>query len=266
MENEELEEIDEGTINFNNEEDGIILPGIEENEEISNNDDNLQNNIIEDNDIDKDKESLRKAMNIERKRRKEAERNNKALEERIIALEEAAKTPSKTTVEQLIEDGIDEDVAKSIALAIDKKQNDNSEIMKELENVKFENSLIKKSKEEGFENISDYSEEIKKYVDKGLTLDESYILVTQNSSKTRDTKSEIERKFEAKMQNRQARKEILGNYNDSKGATNNSKAIKITPAEKEMAIEAGMSIEEYVSMRDIENLKDYNKYTSMKKQ
>lgn len=171
----------------------------------------------------------------------------------------------KTTVEELIEKGVDENIAKSIADAIEKQDNGNSKLIKEIADLKFDKSLTEKSKEEGFEDIIDYADEIKELVDKGLTLEQSYYAVTYDKH-TKNTKSEIERKVEAKLQNNKARKDILGNYNSNSGASANSNAkVKATAEEKGIAAMAGMSVEDYVALRDIESVNDYNKYNAAKK-
>ena len=263
--NEELEEIELNEIDLEQNEDAINLPDVEDVEDIENNQDSIDTTENKEQ-IDEEKESLKRGVNKERNLRKAAEKKNKELEARLKALEDANKTPEKTTVEELIESGIDESVAKTIAKVIDKKKDTDSNLAKELAEVKFENSLTKKSKEEGFEDILDYADEIKDLVDKGLTLEQSYYAVTYDNEKSKDTKSEIERKVEAKMQNNQARKNILGNYNSNNGAVQNSKTkIKVTPEEKGIAAMAGMSVEEYVAVRDMQNVKDYNKYIAKKK-
>ena len=248
------------------ENEGIVLPSVEENVGETETAQDTETNTETTTEIDEEKESLKRALNAERKARKKAEKENSTFEARLKALEEANKTPEKTTLDTLLESGIEENIAKSIASAIDAKKVDNSSLTKELADVKFEASLAKKSKEEGFEDIAEYSEEIRELVDKGLSLEQSYYAVTYNKSKTNDTKSEIERKVEAKMQNNQARKEILGNYNSNSGnITNNSKKVEITPEERAMASMAGLSAEEFVAYRDMENAKDYNKYNATKK-
>lgn len=262
MENEQEEielDVDLG------EQDGIYLPDVEE-EIQAEEENNVENGDSSKTDVDEEKESLKRGVNKERKARKEAEKKAKQLEARIKALEEADKTPQKTTVEELIEQGVDKDIAKSIAKAIDKKQDDSSELKKQIADLKFENSLTAKSKEEGFDDILNYADEIKDLVDKGLTIEQSYYAVSYDSSRTKNTKSEIERKVEARLQNNQARKEILGNYNSQVGAAQNSSTkIHISAEEKAIAAMAGMTTEEYVAMRDMQNVKDYNKYKSMKK-
>jgi chromosome segregation ATPase len=261
MENEQegirLETID-------SEAEGIVLPSVEEEVDTETVDTETETETTTK--IDEEKESLKRGVNAERSKRKAAEKKARELEDRIKALEEANRTPEKTTFDTLIESGVDESIAKSIAAAIDKKQSSNSELEKKLANTNFEIALTKKSKEQGFEDIEEYSDEIKELVDKGLTLEQSYYAVTYNKPKTKDTKSEIERKVEAKLQNNQARKEILGNYNSNSGGTSVSKT-KINISNEELAIAAmsGLTPEEYVAVRDADSVKDYNKYTATKK-
>ncbi len=251
------------------EQEGIVLPGVEEEvEEETETEQDTETQATDNSasEIDEEKESLKRALNAERKARKIAEKENKSFEARLKALEEANKVPSKTTEEELIENGIDESVAKTIAAAIDKKQTTNSDLAKELADVKFQSSLNQKSKEEGFDDIIDYADEIKELVDKGLTIEQSYYAVTYDKSKTHNTKSEIERKVEAKMQNNQARKNILGNVNSNAGVSVNTKPkVQLSAEEKAIASMAGMTPEEYAAMRSIDNVKDYQKYTSKKK-
>lgn len=218
-------------------------------------------------DVDTDKELLKKGVNAERKRRKEAEKKNKELEARIKALEEAKQTPTKTTVEELIESGIDEDIAKTIAKAIDKKQENSKKTEKELAELKFKYSLSEVSKKNGFDDIEEYADEIKDLVDKGLTIEQSYYAITGGNLKSINTKSEIERKVEAKLENKQARKEILGNINNSVGTTNNvnSQKVKATAEEVAIAKVAGMSIEEYLAIKGMDNVKEYEQYSKGKK-
>lgn len=247
------------------ENEGVVQPTVENDiEETDTNETETQTEPTTE--IDEEKESLKRALNAERKARKKAEKENSAFEARLKALEDANKKPEKSTLDDLLESGIDESIAKSIASAIDKKKSDNSNLEKELAEIKFEASITKKSKEEGFEDITEYSDEIKELVDKGLTLEQSYYAVTYNKPKSKDTKSEIERKVEAKLQNNQARKEILGNYNSNSGGASVSKA-KINISNEELAIAAmsGLTPEEYVAVRDADSVKDYNKYTATKK-
>lgn len=249
--------------------DGIVMPNVDEEEvveEPETNETETQDTESQTAEIDEEKESLKRALNAERKARKNAEKENKNFEARLKALEEASQTKQKSTEEELIENGVDESVAKSIAAAIDKKQGNNTKLEKELADVKFKSSLNEKSREEGFEDIIDYADEIKDLVDKGLTIEQSYYAVTYDKPKTKDTKSEIERKLEAKMKNNQARKEILGNYNSQVGTSNNNKPkIQLTAEEKAIASMSGMTPEEYAAIRDMDTVKDFEKYNSRKK-
>lgn len=253
------------------EKEGIVLPSVEEKVEEetetgTNVDTETQTTETQKPKVDEEKERLLKALNEERKARKQAEKSNKDFEARIKALEDASQEPQKTTEQELIENGVDESIAKSIAAAIDKKQSNNSKLVKELADVKFNSSLMEKSKEEGFEDIVDYADEIKELVDKGLTLEQSYYAVTYDNSKTRNTKSEIERKVEAKLQDNQARKNILGNVNNQTGAVPNSKPkLNLSNEEKAIAAMSGMTPEEYAAIKGMNSVKDYQKYNSTKK-
>ncbi len=253
------------------EQEGIVLPNVdeevgEETETETEQDTETQTTNNDSTEKDEEKESLKRALNAERKARKMAEKENKNFEARLKALEEANKAPQKTTEEELIENGVDESIAKSIAAAIDKKQSNNSDLAKELAEVKFKSSLNEKSKEEGFEDIIDYADEIKDLVDKGLTIEQSYYAVTYDKPKTQNTKSEIERKVEATIQNNQARKNILGNVNSNVGAKVNSKPkVNLSKEEKAIAAMSGMTAEEYAAIRDMDSVKDYQKYNSAKK-
>lgn len=263
MENEQ-EGIDIGTVDL--ESDVIELPDVEDVDTETNGDTETTVEETTEEQRDDEKESLKRGVNKERSLRKAAEKKARELEKELNDLKESNKTPKKTTVEELIESGVDENIAKSIADAIDKKQDNNSQLMKELSNLKFDKSLTEKSKEEGFEDIVDYADEIKDLVDKGLTLEQSYYAVTYDKTKTKDTKSEIERKVEAKLQNNKARKDILGNYNSSAGAVSNPNTkIKATAEEKGIAAMAGLTVEEYAALRDMNSVKDYDKYYAAKK-
>ena len=265
----EQEGIDIETLNPENE--GIYIPDEEidtpvdtENEVPEVVDNNVEDNGT-DTIVDTDKENLKKGVNYERKLRKEAEKKNKELEAKIKALE-SNRIPEKTTLEELIESGIDEEIAKSIATAIDKKQAVTKQTEKELADLKFQLSLSEASKKTGFEDITDYVDEIKTLVDKGLTIEQSYYALT-GGSKTSNSNSEIERKLEAKLENKQARKEILGNIDNNVGTTVVQNKSKVHASAEEVAIAkaAGMSIEDYLAVKGIDNVKEYAEYEKGKK-
>ena len=247
---------------------GIELETVNSNEGVIDNDvDNTQlDNQNQNATVDEDKTaSLQRGLNKERALRKAADKKNKELEARLEVLEKANKEPEKSTYETLIEGGIDEEVAKSVSKAIDSKKTDTSKLEKEIADLKFDNSLKALSKEEGYEDIEDYADEIKDLVDKGLTIEQSYHAVAYDKPHTQNTKSEMQRKLEVKMQNNNARREILQNTNNNSGAPNNSKTIKLTGAEKAAAAAAGMTAEEYAALRDMENINQYDTYKSRKK-
>ena len=273
MENEQ-EGIEIETINS----DEIIIPDIEdegvgtETEENNGNTQETETQIpeTEDQGGDDEKKSLQNGINAERKKRKEAEKKAKELEARIQVLEEKQKKeeePDTSILDSLKESGIDENVAKSILKAIDEKRPDNSKLEKELAEMRFDRDLTAKSKEEGFEDILDYADEIKDLVDKGLTIEQSYYATTGGKTKTKDSASEIQRKLEAKLQNNATRKEILGGLtsNAEAGANSNNASLKASPEEKAIAAAAGMTVEEYIAIRDMDSTKDYEKYQTRKK-
>lgn len=257
MENDLQEGIELETVNSNNE--GVIDNGVEgtQVEQVDN-----QNQANADDDKTA---SLQRGLNKERALRKAAEKKNKEFEARLEALEKANKEPEKSTYETLIEGGIDEEVAKSVSKAIDSRKTDTSKLEKEIADLKFDNSLKALSKEEGYEDIEDYADEIKDLVDKGLTIEQSYHAVAYDKPQTQNTKSEMQRKLEVKMQNNNARREILQNANNNSGAANNSKTIKLTGAEKAAAAAGGMTPEDYAALRDMEDINQYNSYKSRKK-
>lgn len=271
------EGIDLEAINPSESDDTIIIPddileeaGIEipETEDISDN----SASVDSDNEVETSKEektekekSLERGVNKERSLRKAAEKKNKELEERIKALEEKNKEPEKSTLDTLLESGVDESIAQSIANAIDNKKNNSKELEREIENLKFEKSLSSKSKEEGFDDIEEYAEEIKEFVDKGLTIEQAYHVVSYDKP-TVNTKREIERTLEAKMQNNNAKKEILGNINSNVSAKiDNSSRLNLSKDEYIIAQMAGMTPEEYSAMKGINSNKDYTKFKSKKK-
>lgn len=255
MEDELQEGIELETINSQN------------NDEVINNDvdNNAQDNNQETNADDERTASLQRGLNKERALRKAAEKKNKEFEARLEALEKANRTPEKSTYETLIEGGIDEEVAKSVSKAIDSKRTDTSKLEKEIADLKFDNSLKALSKEEGYEDVEDYADEIRELVNKGLTIEQSYHALSYDKPQTKNTKSEMERKLEMKMQNNNARREILQNTNNNSGVANNSKTIKLSGAEKAMAAAAGMSVEEYAEMKNVESINDYDNYKGRKK-
>lgn len=207
---------------------------------------------------------LERALNRERKQRKEAQKKAKEWEDRIKALEEATKKPEKTTLETLIESGVEEGIAKSIASAIDNKKDNSKNLEKEIADLKFERSLSAKSKEEGFEDIEEYADEIKDFVEKGLTIEQAYHALSYDKP-TSNTKREIERTIEAKMLNQNAKKEMLGNTNSNVGKDTSSKSkLNLSKNEYMIAQIAGMTPEEYAAMKNVNSNKDYTNYKKKK--
>ena len=194
MENEQ-EGINLEAVNLGNDE-GIILPGTEEEVEETveqentgsdtNSNEDLNNDSTEDI-VDEEKESLKRGVNRERDRRKKAEKKNKELEARIAALEEKMQTPTKSTLDKLLGSGVDESIAKSIADAIDEKQSNSNKVEQELADMKFKLELSEKSKESNFSDIMDYEDDIKNLVDKGLSVEQAYYALLEANGKTTDS-------------------------------------------------------------------------------
>ena len=137
----ELDGIDLGTIPVNTE-DGIALPTVDtgDNDTANNDvvDDTIQDNQPEDNQNpqepeDDKKVNLQKGVNYERKLRKAAEKENRELKEQLAQLTQKTNTaPEKNTVDELIEGGVDPEIAKSISAAINKKDKGSEQLKKEL--------------------------------------------------------------------------------------------------------------------------------------
>lgn len=262
-----------------------VLPSEEpenDNAQNSNNDDNAsdsnqdvddvntetteEENEEQENEKTEKEKSLERGLNKERQKRKEAQKKAKELEERIKALEEANKKPEKTTLDTLIESGVEEGIAKSIASAIDNKKDNSKKLEEEIAELRFEKDLTAKSKEEGFEDIEEYADEIKELVDKGLSIEQAYYATSYNKPNTVNTKREIERKLEAKMQNNNAKKQILGNTNSNVGASSNSNhKVNLSKEEYAVARAAGITPEDYAAVKGMGSIKDYTNYTARKK-
>ena len=160
----ELDGIDLGTIPVNTE-DGIALPTVDtgDNDTANNDvvDDTIQDNQPEDNQNpqepeDDKKVNLQKGVNYERKLRKAAEKENRELKEQLAQLTQKTNTaPEKNTVDELIEGGVDPEIAKSISAAINKKDKGSEQLKKELADMKFKLELSEKSKDSEFSDILD---------------------------------------------------------------------------------------------------------------
>ena len=261
---EEQEGINLEAVNLSNDE-GITFPNTAEEVLEETTTQTEQTETDTDSNVDEEKEALKRGVNKERKARKEAERKNKELEARIAALEEATKTPAKSTLDELIENGVDEGIAKSIAAAIDKKQSNSNKVEQELASMRFKLELSEKSKDSNFSDIMDYEDDIKDLVDKGLSVEQAYYALNYDKTKTNNTKSEIERKVEAKMQNNQARKEILGNINSNAGGVSVlDNKPKATAAEIAAAKMAGIDISDYLAAKNANSIKQYDDYSKRK--
>ena len=136
---------------------------------------------------------------------------------------------------------------------------------RDVEELRIENQILKLSKQDGFEGIEEYADEIKDFVEKGLTIEQAYYACSGGKkSSSRNTDAEMQRKYEAKMKNKQAKKEILNIEPSGSSPKMVEKKQKYTAVEAAMANAAGMSIEEYLAYKDMNSANDYDKYKSSK--
>ena len=114
--------------------------------------------------------------------RKAAEKENRELKEQLAQLTQKTNTaPEKNTVDELIEGGVDPEIAKSISAAINKKDKGSEQLKKELADMKFKLELSEKSKDSEFSDILEHEDEIRPLVDKGLSVEQAYYAVNHNS-------------------------------------------------------------------------------------
>lgn len=179
---------------------------------------------------------LQKALNAERKMKK------------------APKKEESSTYKQLVASGVDESIAKTLAETSDKSRD-------ELEELKFELSLSKASKKKGFEDIESYADEIRPFVDKGLTVEQAYYVATGERQKI-NTKAEITRQIEAKMQNQKIKNKVQ--KVDTTGSASVKETNKPSSLDVKMAKAFGMSIEDYEAFKGVESQADYQKLKNKK--
>ena len=191
----------------------------------------------------KDKESLLKALNNERKQRKELQKQLKT------SVKEESK---KSTYDSLVESGIDTEIAKTIAKAIE-------EPMQEVAGLKYENNILQMSKKPGFEDVQEYADDMKPLIDKGLTYEQAYYAIS-GSQKTVNTKREIERELEAKLKNNKAKQKVIEVDSQATSPEVKEKKARYTQEQIAVASAAGMSIEDYIEFSKMRNTKDYDKY------
>ena len=231
---------------------GIALPEVEEEttevEEVEQEIQEEQETEVEEQEIEEEEEkvsekerNLLKALNAERSKRK-------ALEQQI-----KSKKTETSTYDELIKAGIDEELAKTLANAVAKPSKDVAEL-------RVENEILKLSKKSGFEGIEEYADDIKSFVDKGLTVEQAYYAVSGGKKTTKNTTAEIQRQLEAKMKNRKIKQEVLNVEHTGGSANIVEKKQKYSSLEAAAANAAGMSIEEYLAYKNIDNAKDYEAY------
>lgn len=243
-------------------EDTIDLDGIledeedEEEQDESTEEENIEDEEEQDDDTDevdykalyeaeqKKRKDLQNALNSERKSRKKSKEVSVANSE---------------TYKDLVSKGIDADIAEAIAKSVEKRS---EETTSQIEDLKFEASIVKASKKPGFEDIEEYAEDIRPFVDKGLTIEQAYYVATGERGKT-NTKAEVKRKIEAKLQNQKAKSKIK-DVDTSGGSGDIKSAERYSSIDIQMAKAFGMSTKDYVNFKKINSEKDYEKMKSKK--
>ena len=254
LENEEVLEQDE---ELEEDEDVIELDDITEEDEDANADDDEQ----EDNEEQEDDETDYKALyEAEQKKRKDLQSAlNSERKQRKQSVKKSDITAT-STYKDLVAKGIDSDVAEAIAKSVEKRS---EETTSQIEDLKFEAAMIKASKKTGFEDIEDYAEDIRPFVDKGLSIEQAYYVAVGEKGKT-NTKAEIERQIEAKMKNQKAKSKIQ--KIDTTGGSGSIKTKETYSAmDIKMAKAFGMSPKEYADYKNINSEKDYQKMKSKNK-
>ena len=233
-----MDEEQEGVQLTDPETEGIELPEVDEAEEVEENTENVEEETSEENQEEPEQEnksadknsSLQKALNAERAKRKQLEKQIKALQ----------RSGGKSTFDKLKENGVDEELAKTLSEAID-KPND------EVADLKFTSDLLRLSKRPEFADIENYAEDVRDFVDKGLSIEQAYYAATGGKKRNENTRSEIKRELEAKMKNQKQKAEILDIDTNSNVSISEQGALKYSATELAMAKAAGMTIEEYKS-------------------
>ena len=190
----------------------------------------------------------------------EQEKRNK-LQKALNAERKLKKTTTKvdvtetSTYKQLVANGVEESIAKTIAETSDKS----SSKQKDLE---FELALLKTSKKSGFEDVESFADDIRPFVDKGLTVEQAYYVAVGEKQGT-NTKAEIARQVEAKLKNQQIKNKI--SKVDTTGSASVTNSKKASATDIAMAKAFGMSIEEYTALKGIDNIDAYQKFKNKKK-
>ena len=244
-----MEEELEGVMIDNPDAEGIVLPSVDDEEEdVKDTQETSETKEVKEENNTSEIESLKKALNAERKQRKELQKQLK----NASNVEKA-----KSTYDTLVEKGVDEELAKTLAAAIDKPDDRVAELQ-------FSNDLIRVSKNPDFADIENYADEIKPLVNKGITIEQAYYAVTGGLKTEVNTRSEIKREVEAKLKNQKQKAEILDIDTRSEVADVKSNKLKYNATELAVAKAAGMTIEEYKATQNMNSIKDYERYKQSK--
>ena len=231
---------------------GVVLPNVGNIEEVEQEEQEVESEEILDTNIEKEQPEenlLLKALNAERRKNKELNKKIKQYQNN--------KT-SKSTYDTLVEQGIEAELAKTLAQAIDKPSAD-------VARLQFKTDLLEASKNPEFADIASYEDEIKTFVDKGLTVEQAYYATTGGQKKSNNTTSEITRQVEAKIKNRSEKAKLLDI--DTTTTTSNVKENKLKYSAIELATAkaAGMTIEEYKAFQNMSSANEVERYNQAKK-
>ena len=189
-------------------------------------------------------DSFKSKYIAERTKRKELEKQLKKGKEGTTEL---------STYDSLISQGIDAGLAKTLSNAISKSG-------KESADLKFTVEMLRVSKNPEFADIEAYSDEVKEFVEKGLTIEQAYYAATGGVKTEKNTRTEIKRELETKLKNQRTKAQILDIDTTSTAVEKNNKGLKYTREELATAKEVGLSIEEYKALQNIETVEAYEEF------
>jgi len=207
------------------------------------------------------KDSKIQALDAERARRKQVEKELKELKAKLSAeenakaeAEELAKRKESLKADILKDDLVDEEVANKLVETLGSRL-----IKGEIESERrakaesFEKELEELKKEDMFKDADDYKPEIKELMSKGLTMEQAYFAsIGKNKlgQKMKDLRVEVEQ--EVLNQTSKADKIDVGHEESS----NKAQAVRYTKKEQEIANETGLSVKDVHKRMSTFNLDD----------
>jgi len=208
------------------------------------------------------KDSHIQALDAERARRKQAERELKELKSKLDAEKQAKEDEERTKSEReaykkklLAKDNIDEEVADTIldALGEDliKTKLANERRQKEED---FDKVIADLKTEDMFMDADVYKPQIKELMSKGLSAEEAYF-ASVGKSKFSQMKKDLEVEIEQKILNTKEKAENIDvGVAESKGEVHKG---SYTKREQEIARETGLTVEEVHKRSKMDSLEDF---------